>query len=657
MSAADNLVFADFDGLNGPPTIDGFAMIDTGVITPEVEGGYINGGRILLGESSGLPPVVIQAIRDNQTIVLGISCRGDTSFDDIDGVVIGLIANAGDMTSPQRKIHIFPVWGDAPDPLDSNNLGTGYGVADKDLMNAGAHLFVPADDPQYSIRKNRPPHVGPDYYARDNASGFWGAAFTPDGASDTTRFNVRCRSWMPPVVGQSPLEYAWAIEVRLPISNAAAGGANWIDLADDFGLFIDVIRGGRQVNMDGDGEYFAAQFVFPIGAPDLGSVMPSTDIPLSSFGHGLMGAAAANGEGVRIKNGPLGIGRRPTGTLLPPSGEIRVDEPNTFVALLENIGPAAGKITAQVWLAQFGSTGGYYYTPHWAQPAGLENPSSPEIALPAGTVGSPSQGETTNDWDPAQIDTVFYGANRHQCIWVQLDSADSNVTFAQASVRRNMDFTGFSEANRDIVISGEGYKEPADGSGQLDFMLLTRCRKLVVRELVKAPPKSIDPATVALVNGALNFDAREGMINPFDKKSATGTNVPQWQDTVVYLWITECLLRTGEKIEINGIKAERLDASPGDFAVCARHEGVDDPMSWAFSGGGMVQYAPGVYGIKVPYKGKKTIRVRLAAGRQEAPGDRSELPRPGKTFGTGGDGGPLNEGCLVQLLRWLRLRR
>src|SRR4051812_27657221 len=120
MSAANKLVFADFDGVGGPPTIDGFAMIDTGVLTPEVEAGYINGGRMLLGNSSGLPPVVIQAIRDNQTIVLGISCRGDTSFDDIDGVVIGLRPNGGSSAGRQRKIHVFPVWGDAPDILDSN---------------------------------------------------------------------------------------------------------------------------------------------------------------------------------------------------------------------------------------------------------------------------------------------------------------------------------------------------------------------------------------------------------------------------------------------------------------------------------------------------------------------------------------------------------
>ena len=111
-----------------------------------------------------------------------------------------------------------------------------------------------------------------------------------------------------------------------------------------------------------------------------------------------------------------------------------------------------------------------------------------------------------------------------------------------------------------------------------------------------------------------------------DTISVNNQPTHDWQESVVFLWITEGYRRTGDHIEINGRKAERLDNGPGDFGMVAHHEGVEDNLSWQFSGPDLVSHGPGVYGLKVPHRGVKKIRVRLAAGRDEKPGDQSDLP-------------------------------
>src|SRR5689334_23329118 len=139
MSADNKLVFADYDGVTGKPTIDGFFNLNAGITTTEAEPGYVNGGKMLLG-GSGLPPVVIQTVKDGNTIVIGVSCTGDSSFDDIDGVVVALRPSGNSSGGPQRRIDVFPVWGDVPDAFDPNDLGTGWGAANPDPMHTGDHL-------------------------------------------------------------------------------------------------------------------------------------------------------------------------------------------------------------------------------------------------------------------------------------------------------------------------------------------------------------------------------------------------------------------------------------------------------------------------------------------------------------------------------------
>jgi hypothetical protein len=636
MSAANTIVFRDFDPVTGRPTIDGFTTTDAGILTTEAEPGYVNGARVSLGNGVGLPPVVVQCIRDGNSLVLGIMCRGDTSFDDGDGVVIGLRQNGGSATGPQRRIDVFPVWGNAPDPLDPNNLGTGFGS----VNNPGApNVAEPADNPPKpdgtpstnDIRTNKPAFSGPVYYQRAGSSGAW-TAYTPAQVGDTNKYHIRVRSWKPTVV--SALEAAWSIEVRIPI-DTSSGNADWINLDDDFGLFVDVIRTFRIAENNSSGvlvgKYKRHQAKFPIAAVDLTGILGAlTDIPAASFGHALKGALVANGEGVRIKDGSSGIGRRPQGS---PSGTalnttISRIVGNDIVALIENTGPAATGIRATVRMANWGLGSGDFS--FWNPPPGCINPS-PVVSLADGTTSLQS-GETINNW-PLPIPSQYDPPNDHQCMWVQLDSTTAGVNFTQSSARRNMDFVTMSEVVREPEISGQGYPKPVDGSDKHDFILFTRCRKIEVRELLKNRG-NFDAETIDIVGGALR--AAPDVPNPDDRPTAIGRmatvnrrDESQWMNSVVYIWITEGFRRTGKYLTIHGTPGEILDDSPGEFGLIAHHIGVDDNLCWEFSGPDLSQYGPGVYGLKVPHDDVTTIRLRVSAEPDGPSGDVSEgLPKP-----------------------------
>lgn len=289
----------------------------------------------------------------------------------------------------------------------------------------------------------------------------------------------------------------------------------------------------------------------------------------------------------------------------------------------------------------------------WNPPPGCDNPSA-SVNLVAGSIATPSTGETVNEWLAGAVPSA-YDAHSHQCMWVQLDATAGGVNFTRSSERRNMDFVHLSDEERDAEVNGDGYDKPASGADH-NFLLFTRCRKILVSELVEKT-QLLDPETVELVGGAVKTSGafeRVGRISLNDSVAVTHQPTVEWKNSVVYLWITEGFRRTYDYIEINGRKAERLDNGPGDFGMAAYHEGVDDNLSWSFSGAGMVSHGPGVCGLKVPHKGVSTIKVRLAAGPEEKPGDQSRLPDAPRSGGGGSEGGSgggkPKPGCLPVLL-------
>ncbi len=651
---SNTLVFNFPDVVTNVPTVDGFVFADIGVTTAESEPGYVNGARLELG-SSGLAPVVVTAIQDTavpNTLVIGVMCRGDVSFDDVDMVMLAFRG----VTGAQRRIEIKPNWGDPPNPpippavFDPAHLGTGYGAADPDPANANIHLSpLPNPPVPPAIQTNKPPHGNPVYYQRGGPSGNWSPASAPTG------FDVKVRSWRPLVTVDSPSEFAWSIELRVPI-DVATGGAGWIDLGDDFGIFINVMRAWRYVDA-GDLSYDWTQYKFPPTAADLtGIINETTDIPAASFARGLKGGMATQGEGVRIKNGSMGIGCRLAGSSAL-QGTISGTVDNTIVAQLDNTGAAASGIVAEVRMANWGLGPPQFNS--WALAPGCANPSGPAPALVAGTPASPSaMVETGNAWLAANV-PPDYATHPHQCMWVQLRATGSPVVFTQASARRNMDFVGLSDVARDAEISAVGYPPPADGSGDQEFMLRTRCRKVVISELIGKG--DLGAETSAIIGGALQFAMQTGLMGdpqhvPVEdvhtRVNAGGRQATMFKDKVVYLWITEGLRRTHQTMEIDGHKGEIWDNSPGDFSLAAFHTGVDDNLGWQFSGGGLIKHGDGTYGIKVKDGQTATIGVKLSASRDTKPGDLSDLPRnfPGEDGSHGGGDGGKNGGCGKQLL-------
>jgi hypothetical protein len=168
--------------------------------------------------------------------------------------------------------------------------------------------------------------------------------------------------------------------------------------------------------------------------------------------------------------------------------------------------------------------------------------------------------------------------------------------------------------------------------------------------------KEIDPDAMALLEGVLGQDSPNDHPTTTNVPAGSTTGGGRFRNTVVYVWMAQGYRRTGAFIKIKGSVYENLDHTPGEFGIIASHEGLQDSFHYSFEGPGLVQYAPGVYGLKVPHKGKTTIRFRLGADRDGRPGDRSELPKapwpkPG-TIGPddGTDNGQLPKGCLALLM-------
>jgi hypothetical protein len=623
MATTDTVCFGDADGVTGIPQINGMVDYDYLTFDPAdpFETGYVKGSRITY-EGGALASAMFQGVRYSGTrLAFGFFARLDNRFDEDDMIILALRQSPA--SGPAKLVLIKP---------NLDNVGAEPGVG------TGAN----------EVKRNvTPPAIRIDYW--ESATG--AAPWTP--IADPAGVEVKLRSWKPMRPDGAPEEVAWSVEVSWPL--ALAG----FPLGDDFGLYYNIVR-----LMHDAGN---VQSPFPIGAEATSDPGPSFVVP--AWGHGLIPAlqtpAGSNlGLGVRFKDGVLGVGRRPagssttslTGTIEGPGGA----SDNEIVALVENTGEtAANDIRAEFHFANWGLPAATF--PAWDFAQGMEaNPApkltgTPPLDPPVNLAGTPNPaapttGTIASDWLRINVPTQ-YSSHKHQCIWVQLDSG-TGVNFAQSSMRRNMDFDHFSEIEREAEVSGEGYPEPADGSGDHDFVIETFCRQINVSEFIGGREK--DPATGALLAGVIQQQPQQfNDDNALAARTFSRNAASQYKNTAVLVWIAQGFRRTGKFMTIKGKPSEILDATPGQFGIAAAHEGLTDKFSYAFAGDGLVQHAPGVYGLKVPHKGKKTIKLKLGMSADGPAGDRSDLPR--KPFPKPGQGSTddLPGGCLAQLMRLL----
>jgi hypothetical protein len=621
MSDLDTLVFPNQQGF-AVPEINGFFDHDFVVTAEPVEGGYIGGSQLSLG-GAGIPPVVFRGVRDAgaDRIVLAFLCRftvadsgqGDSISDD--SLVIALKPQFAGVDTSIRLIEIRPI-----------EEGGAIGGAGE----AGA------DGLPYDIRRSR---VAADVDCY-KWTGSWQSFAQPAG------IDIKVRSWNP-TPALAPGELAWSVEVSLPRTIAGGGGADWIDIQNHFAFFFAV----HKIVPVGGG--MAAQYRFPLNSPDF--VGFSTFLLPSeiSFGHGIIPdlagpplPAGVEAQGVRFRGGWQGIGRRQANSGATTLGHLiygphldnmgnPVNPPdltknNEIVAFIENTGTVqANDVRADFRFANWGLPS----EAMWHQPLNLQPNPAPAAAGPDVNVAPGGQADIVANWPRQSVPSQYNG--KHLCVWAQLSGGGGTI-FMQSSVRRNMDFTNLSADEREAEVSGEGYEEPADGSGEHKFVLQTFCRKIVVPTLIEHR-RSIDPETLQLVGATLQHakeeqddgqDDRRRLAEIATMRRVAASATQQYQNSTVHIWVTEGFRITTNTVNIGGRAYPLLDTSSGAFGLVAHHQGIKDNLSWSLVGPGLGRFSSNIYGLKVPHKGHVVIKTRVSAEPDGPLGDDSrDLPK------------------------------
>ena len=677
MAMSDTVSFPNFDPVTGPPTIDGFTGDhDPGVTTTEIDPGYDKGDRISFNTGSGFPPVVFQGVRyvnppgvaPGQYLALAFFCSFDVTWDDEDVIVVALRPQK---TPPgpnphltERRIDIFPV-----------HTGTGAGApADAEVVLAGtppgADFHVRRNKgPRSTSSWKRTGTTGAQWSSITPAnlvarSTSWrpgtpdlahapGSGVTLTGATGFS-FPVDSTALFPstgvfivdvtsgPTTTSRAIKYdgktatsfencegggsgsvaggagvklsdvGWGIEVLVP-TTIALGGADWIDLQDQFGIYFNICRFGES-SLSGPSPHagwYSTQFVFPLNGPFItGFLDDTTDIASGSYGTGLIPAMQTPpgsnlGLGVRFSNHTnpefsIGVrdaaaasGTAPGDLVEGASGT----HDNTLVAQIENTATGAGdtaqNVVAEFRVANWGLPAATF--PAWGQASG----STPVPAGPA-TIPPGGSAEITASWPKANVPPQYATNNGHFCIWVRLDQqgAATPTNFVMSGVRRNIDFENLSEVEREAEVSGVGYPTPPGGLHE--FLLFPHVRQIMV-------PKR--DARVMTHEGAVTWEA-------------------------VWVWTVEGLRKTGKTLTIGSAKAEVLDPTPGAFGIVAFHDDASHVLDHALSGGGIKKLRNGVYSLEVPDGGSVKIKAKLSAG-----------PIPP------GTDDPVDDGCLGWLFK------
>lgn len=665
----NTIVFANHDALFPVVQVDGFFDRDFMITNEPVETGYVGGSLVTLG-ASGTAPVIFQGVKTvNDRLVMAFLCRfsdGDNAASEDDELFIALKSSfASNNVNDVRLIRV--------NPKGSSGAEGGPGV------NGSTGV---AND----IRTNRDGRI--EEIFKPDGMGSWTAA-TP------TNVDIKVRTWRPePVL--TPTNLAWSVEVSVPIAKAGAngGGSDWIDIQNDFGFFFAV---GYIVPVGGG---MATQYLFPISTManpvNFGGFSTFLQLNEIPFGHGLINPAPGLAKGVYFMNDWQGIGRRafnpgsPDGPATPGSlGHEISASGNQIVALLGNDGATqADDVQIDFAMAHWGLPSS---SPNfWTRPDGLLPIKIPATGRDVGA-GATNVVFASDNWNldnnPANnnykgsglTQQAFFAAHKHQCLWAQASAIAAGVNFRQSSTRRNMDFVGLSDVERDAVVSGEGYEEPANGTAEHDFILQTFCRHIPVQSVVQNI-KNTEDETKAVIIGALS--KKDEQRGDEDIPRATANHVrsmtrgthTQYKDDLVLIWITLGYRTTKHSVLLGGKRYPLLDNGSGSFGFVAYHEGVNDNFSWVLRGPGLGTFGPGLYGLKVPHKRDVTIKTKISCNRNGPRGDASfDLPKlnpkewvppvredtgpggDGPTDQPGGSGGGKGGGCASVILALMAL--
>jgi hypothetical protein len=593
-------------------------------------------------------------------LALSFFCTFDPTFDNDDVVVIALKPTRTDPPQNARRIDLRPVTngigaGAASDPevvLPGTPVGNNYHLKLHKKPALETYVGQPAgSSPRWvaatfnnvyarcgswwppTIRTNASgqslPAVGSAFtFTVSSTGGFpdagavlvdvGGAQVTISYAGKTATTFTNCTADGTGTVGAGAAvrlnDVGWSVELLLPMT-IALGGGSWFDIADNFGLYANLIRINTipipsVSNPPFVIGHYATEFAFPV--PDgttsnrlTGLLGNQADIHNDYYGTGrIPPPGTAVGAGVRFRNhaspsdsvGVLDVGVAVTN---PPGDQIHggaAGTDNRFVAQIENTGTVtAPNLTAEFRIYNWGlGPAGFAL---WA-PASNATPDYPTTgANPGVTVNAGGTGELTWTWPASKVPQEY--SDVHTCIWVRLDSAAGagSVNFVESGVRRNINFDVFSEVTRVATVSGSGY--PAPSGGRHEFLLFPH-----VRTIAPAPPPDPgepDGPVIGLVEAGAAVTVGEG----------------EGDVTKVVSWVVDAGRRTGDKLTIDGTEYEVLDPSPGQFGITGTHVGgAGDVLGGWLSGGGIRRHGPG-YSLHVPHNGTVRINARVAMAPPE----------------------------------------
>ena len=682
MSVDDTLCFANFDGVTGPPTVDGYTGIhDDFVITSEFDAGYVEGCRLTYGSGTAFPPVIFNGVKNGNFLNFAFFCRLDYTFDAEDVLVIALrpqVSNPDQTTA--RRIDIFPVY-EAVGADEDNGLGGPAGTPDDNPP--GVPVGV-----NYHIRTNHTPQNIVHY--RGQAAGDPWTTLNPDTSTYApTNISVKTRSWLPPTptqttsVGAQVLptgtfnvvdttafaaagvflvsgqlvnytgktgtsftgctggvgaiaagtgvaipEVAWSIEVQVPLTNAVGGGgANWINIQDSFGLYYTLIRVGKTPASGGTGSqgFYSTQFLFPANTGNFltGILDETTVINPAWYGTGLIPALQSPpgsnlGQGVHFVN----FAATSVGSRDTTAGAF---SPIGGLIRTAAVAGADNRLVAQVETngPTANNVRAEFRFANWGLPPATfpswDKANGATEDQAAGVTVPAGGGDVEITWTWPKASVPAAYAPPHQHQCVWVQLNAAGVNFNQSSIRRNMDFDHLSEKEEPATISGVGYPVPA--SGKHDFLLMTFVR-------------------------VFDFPVVDSDLTHLQPTFATRQAAGAGRGSVIYLWIVHGYRRTGKTITINKREFEVLDDSPGSFGTITDHRPEQEGNDFFFhelTGGGIKHIGGPYHAIKVPHNGKVEVTTRIAAGPAG-----SFKPRPESTPE------PECKGCLAALLCFLK---
>jgi hypothetical protein len=632
-----------------PPTVDGFTEPHPGLplTSWRLEPGYVGAPKFAYdGSGAAHPSAMFQGVKDagGPFLYLAFDVRFDPAFNDGDRVMIILrpaFSTAGH-TEDERRIDILPV-------------GAGGGGAPATPADPEHDLV------SHNYRSNRPP-TAREIYKR-NPAGSATVWQNITGSVTNLKEHIRVSSSAPTGGAKN-----WTVELRLPLRKVAilgedeqdfGGGPDWIDISDDFGLYVNLMRLCSGAGCAGPeiGGFFSTQFTWPwdpeapttnvITDPATGAVPEENwDVPAAALGRARILAPGATNpsQGVKFKGSYLGIG------LLQPDSSIggtldlsSVGQVNNVVARLINDHPTddAEGVTAEFRLADFWGMGPYGNGASWGKTPSTPNPAAtPPVdpAVPAVKKAIPAGGATAIDiasvWTTTQAHRDKYASLWwDQCLWVNLSSS-AGANIVEQSTRRNLTVKTASELRAGVGISGELPTSPADGSDQHDYWLHT----MKMRLEGPPPPPQRGPSLIAF---ARRSDENGGSI--FDQLNTspllTGELVMADRPAATWLWVSVGYWRTSETLTVGGNKYA-IWIHAGNFAAVVQHplkpgqtpDQVD--VDVVLTGSGLDPTGEAGLVFRVPHKGTKRLETRIRAGTPE---ELKELEGP----------------WWLRLLRWL----